>query len=170
MQSSYSAIIEQAIDLLNELSPREYQTVLTPHFSGSIGAHMRHVIDHFLALQQGVIDGAVDYNVRHRHNTVEQFPQSALEVLNRLKKWISSLDTQACEQPLSVTSEIDVQETRSVTCNSTLERELVFVSSHAIHHYALIRIMCSMQNKDIPALFGYAPATVTHMTEKKNSA
>ena len=39
------------------------------------------------------------------------------------------------------------------------------VSSHAIHHYALVRIICSMQNKPVPEFFGFAPATITHINK-----
>jgi hypothetical protein len=163
MSNSYNAVIDQALSLLQETSTLEYQKVLQPHFSGSIGAHIRHVVDHFLALKNGLDKGHIDYNVRHRHNTVEQFPEAAIEALLSIKKWLLSLNAEACAEVISVTSEIDIQDTKSATCTSTVERELVFVSSHAIHHYALIRIICSMQNKTPPDIFGYAPATITHI-------
>jgi hypothetical protein len=163
MSNSYNAVIDQALSLLKEISISEYQKVLAPHFSGSVGAHIRHIIDHFLALKNGQGDGHIDYNIRHRHNNVEQFPEAALATLHDIKTWILSLDAEACAQVISVTTEIDIQHDKSATCASTLERELVFVSSHAIHHYALIRIICSMQDKTLPDMFGYAPATITHM-------
>ncbi|MBT1451189.1 DinB family protein [Glaciecola sp. XM2] len=169
MSNSYNAVIEQAIELLQGISPTEYQKILKPHFSGSVGAHIRHVLDHFLALKNGVEKGHVDYNIRHRHNKVEQFPQSAIDALSEIQSWILGLAPKDCEQSLLVTTEIDINHTKSATCTSTLERELVFASSHAIHHYALIRIICGMQNKKIPELFGYAPATITHMQQTNAS-
>lgn len=165
MSNSYIQIVEQAIDLLDGLSLKEYQSAIQPHFPSSIGAHLRHVIDHFLALMSGSTEGHVDYNKRHRHNHIEQFPQAATEILESIIDWLSGLDDSDREKTISVTSEIDVNDTKSATCHSTIERELVFVTSHAIHHYALIRIMCGMQNKTIPEFFGYAPATITHLTK-----
>lgn len=165
MSNSYSAIVGQAIDLLDEMSLAEYQKQLPPHFSSSIGAHMRHVIDHFLALMNGHTVGHVDYNIRHRFNAVEQFPAEAIESFEQIVTWLNNLADDILDTPIKVTTEVDVSRTHSTTCQSTLERELVFASSHAIHHYALIRIMCSMQNKVIPEFFGYAPATITHINK-----
>lgn len=165
MSNSYNAVIDQALTLLQGISDTEYQKVLQPHFSGSVGAHIRHIVDHFLALKNGAADGHIDYNIRHRHNTVEQFPDVAIKVLSDIKEWILNLDSSSCRKVVSVTTEIDINHTKSATCESTVERELVFVSSHAIHHYALIRIICSMQNKVLPDFFGYAPASITHINQ-----
>ncbi|WP_371193931.1 DinB family protein [Glaciecola sp. SC05] len=163
MPNSYTDVVNQAISLLDDLSNNEYQTLITPHFASSIGAHIRHIIDHFLALQDGLAKGHINYNVRHRHNQTEKFVDIAVQALHDINQWLSNLDEAICQQTILVTSEIDISHTKSSTCSSTLERELVFVSSHAIHHYALIRIMCSMQNISVPDFFGYAPATITHI-------
>lgn len=163
MSNSYAAIVNQAIELLDDLSISAYQKKLPPHFPSSIGAHIRHVIDHFSALVNGCTNSHVDYNVRQRYTEVEQSPDLAITRLNHIKLWLENIPANELAKPLAVTSEIDVSCEHSTTCNSTLERELVFVSSHAIHHYALIKIMCAMQNKSIPEYFGYAPATITHI-------
>jgi hypothetical protein len=162
MPNSHTAVIDQAILLLEGLNNNEYQKLIKPYFTSSIGTHMRHIIDHFLALQEGVIDGHVNYNVRHRHNQAEQCTSVAIKALREIKVWLSALEHRAFKTQVLVTTEIDISDTQSKTCSSTIERELVFVSSHAIHHYALIRIICTMQNITIPELFGYAPATISH--------
>lgn len=165
MSNSYTAIVGQAIDLLDGLNIAEYQKEMPPHFKSSIGAHMRHIIDHFLALMNGYQQGHVDYNVRHRHNQVEQLPSAAIAVLEKINHWLSNINHTDLDSTIEVTTEIDVCRTQSTTCQTTLERELVFASSHAIHHYALIRIICSMQNKAVPEFFGFAPATITHLNK-----
>lgn len=166
MSNSYTAIVSQAIELLDGLSVSEFQKEQPPHFPSSVGAHIRHIIDHFQALMLGLETGHINYNVRHRHNKVEQFPEIAVTSLKEIMTWLDNIDDSDLDATLHITSEVDVSRTHSTTCRSSLERELVFASSHAIHHYALIRIMCSMQNKDIPAFFGYAPATISHITKR----
>jgi uncharacterized damage-inducible protein DinB len=163
MPNSYTAIVNQAIDLLDGMSVQEYQKKLPPHFPSSIGAHMRHIVDHFTALKNGVSEGHVNYNVRSRESQIEQYPKAATEVLENISAWLSTVSEEQLDMTLSVTTEIDISQTQSATCQSTFQRELVFASSHAIHHYALIRIMCGMLNKNIPEFFGYAPATITHI-------
>jgi hypothetical protein len=165
MSNSYTAIVSQAVDLLDGIGLQEYQQKLPPHFPSCIGSHMRHIVDHFFALIDGYSCGHIDYNVRHRNNHIEQFPGAAIEAFERISKWLAQVPNQELDTALTVTSEIDVSRPLSTTCSSTLERELMFVSSHAIHHYALIRIMCSMQNRQVPKLFGYAPCTVSHINE-----
>ncbi len=165
MSSSYIAIVSQAIDLLDDLSSHEYQKTLPPHFPSSIGAHMRHIVDHFTALLDGIETRHVNYNKRNRYNEVEQTPQYAIEAFEKITKRLENIESSELDLQLSVTSEIDVQKSHSTTCSSTVERELVFVSSHAIHHYALVKVMCAMQNKDIPKYFGYAPATITNINQ-----
>lgn len=165
MSNSYTAIISQAINLLDGIGLHEYQQKLPPHFPSSIGSHIRHIVDHFQALMNGLAGEHVNYNIRHRNNQIEQFPNAAIEALQAVSKWLVNIEDKDLNVTLSVTSEIDVCRPLSTTCLSTVERELVFVSSHAIHHYALIRIMCGMQNRQVPELFGYAPSTVTHINK-----
>lgn len=165
MSNSYVEVVEQAISLLNDISEADYQEVLTPHFSSSIGAHIRHIIDHFLALQSAAVSGEINYNKRNREGDVEQFPESALSACERINDWLhDTCQNQLLNRRVLVTTEIDISHTKSTTCESTLERELVFVASHAIHHYALIRIIRNMQGKALPEFFGFAPATITHLT------
>jgi len=163
MSNSYSAIVSQAIDLLDGLSVNAYQRALPPQFPSSIGTHIRHVIDHFTALREGIAGAHIDYNVRMRFNDVELFPETAIARLEDIRNWLDDINTDEFDTSVKVTSEIDLSRKHSTSSSSTLGRELVFVSSHAIHHYALIRVMCSLQNKSLPEFFGYAPATISHI-------
>lgn len=165
MSNSYVDVIEQAIDLLDDISLIDYQEVLVPHFSSCIGAHVRHIIDHFLALKQASDSGEINYTKRNRHGDVEQFPQAAIAECKSIRAWLyQTCSAELLNQPLQVITDIDISHTKSIACESTLERELVFVASHAIHHYALIRIIRNMQGKALPEFFGYAPATVSYIT------
>ncbi len=165
MSNSYTAVVNQAINLLDGMSLYEYQKQLPPHFPSSIGVHIRHIIDHFLAVKNGYLNGHINYNKRHRYSEVELFPAAAIESLEHIAVWLRGVENNMLEKPVKVTTEVDVNCTFSCTSTSTFKRELVFASSHAIHHYALIRIMCSMQNKPTTTFFGYAPATITHINK-----
>lgn len=163
MSNCNVVILEQAIDLLSGIGVEAYQKQLKPHFSSSIGAHIRHIVDHFLALIDGHEARLVDYNIRHRHNDIEQNPDSAIQRLKAICDWLNSIDDSILDTEINVVSEVDINRTCSANCKSTLERELVFIGSHAIHHYALIKILCGMQSITVPEYFGYAPATITHI-------
>lgn len=165
MSNSYVNVVEQAISLLNDISSTDYQQVLTPHFSSSIGAHIRHVVDHFVAVKGRCPNTGINYNNRNRYNDIEQFPQAAIIALQDLITWLHEVcNQQLLNSKVLVTTEIDISHSKSTTCESTLEREIVFATSHAIHHYALIRIIRNMQGKELPQSFGYAPATIAHLS------
>lgn len=175
MSNSYEDIVHQAISLLDDISLPDYQEIVGPHFSSSIGTHIRHIVDHFLALQEASQNtelkdeklnyGLVNYNKRNRHADIEHCPQAAIAACKDISAWLrATCSNHLLNSRLQVRSEIDISHTKSTTCESTLERELVFVASHAIHHFALIRIIRNLQGKALPEFFGYAPATISHLT------
>ena len=165
MSKSYVEVVEQAISLLDDISLSDYKEVVAPHFTSSIGTHIRHILDHFLALKEAGWSGDINYNKRNRHSDIEQSPAAAIAACKSITEWLQqNCSSQLLNQRVSVLTEIDISDTKSTACESTFERELVFVSSHAIHHYALIRIIRKMQGRDLPEFFGYAPATITHLT------
>ena len=45
---------------------------------------------------------------------------------------------------------------------STVHRELQFILSHTIHHYALISVICQLWGYAVPEGFGVAPSTLKH--------
>lgn len=165
MSKSYVEVVDQAISLLDDISLGDYKEVLAPHFTSSIGAHIRHIIDHFLALKEASCSSCINYNNRNRHSDIEHSPAAAIAALKSIIEWLNQTgNNQLLNKRVSVLTEIDISDTKSTTCESTFERELVFVASHAIHHYALIRIIRKMQGKNSPEFFGFAPATITHLT------
>lgn len=127
---------------------------------------MRHVIDHYLALMQGCEDGFVDYNKRNRFADIEDDPQAATEAWERIAIWLEKVCSNNPDEPLQIQSETSIQHTEYVTVDSTLARELVFVASHAIHHFSLLAVIRSMQGADTPEHFGVAPATVTYLRQQ----
>jgi len=47
---------------------------------------------------------------------------------------------------------------------SNISRELAYCAGHAIHHYAIIRLLCHEIGVSVPAEFGFAPSTLKHMS------
>lgn len=167
MLASQLEIIKQGEDYLNSLisdnSKSNYCKVLSPLFISSAGAHMRHIIDHYLALISGLSVGKVDYDIRHRNSKVEQEPKLALDKLVQISHWLKSLGEADLTQALILNTEISIQEHKVQSVPTSLARELIFVSSHAIHHYAMIAQISQQQKMQLPSSFGIAPATATYL-------
>ncbi len=167
MLTSQLEIIEQGQYYLNTLinknNNEDYCKVLSPLFISSAGAHMRHIIDHYLALITGFQSGKVDYDVRHRNAKVEQEPQLALEKLAQISYWLKSLAGTDLTRMLTLSTEVSVHAQKVQSVPTSLARELVFTGSHAVHHYAMIAQIAQQQKMALPSSFGIAPATATHL-------
>ncbi|MCF2948619.1 hypothetical protein L0668_10920 [Paraglaciecola aquimarina] len=158
--------VSQAKTFLVGLNEKEYQTIMAPHFSSSAGAHMRHILDHYLALRNGVEHGVINYNKRHRHSDIESCPQAALSAWEELQTWLTEVCQLNADLPLTVICETSVNQTHNTHSRSTLARELVFVSSHAIHHFSLLAVMSSLLGQQTESQFGIAPSTATFLRQR----
>lgn len=167
MISSQLEIIEQGKQYLHSISDLQYREIVKPHFTSTPGAHVRHILDHYYALMKQQT-GVINYNIRQRFSSLEKSRFDALQAFEKIADWLGTLTTEDLQSKVSVITEISVSEQENFTTESTLERELIFVSSHAVHHYAILKIMASLQGIALDAGLGLAPATATF--ERNNIA
>lgn len=153
--------LEQGEKLIQSLSTEQYQFKPALLLSSSIGEHFRHIMDIYFALIQGVEQGAVDFNLRRRGALSERSREIALEELNQIKTWLRSLSSQ-CNLSIQVKAEVALKSTQMVELKSSLARELIFSSSHATHHYAVMGIIAKLQNVNVEEGLGLAAATATY--------
>ena len=125
---------------------------------GSVGGHYRHALDHFRNLLEA--EDLVDYDRRERGTAVESDRGAALAETQRLTALLSDLPSAWAERPLRVRTLACHGEDASDDTLSTAGREAVFCVMHAVHHYALIRVICGLAGMDLPPHFGVAPSTV----------
>ncbi|MDT8451993.1 MAG: DinB family protein [Gammaproteobacteria bacterium] len=130
------------------------------------GRHIRHISDHFLALQKGLLQDCVDYNQRHRDSPVESDRQLASAQVKALLRWCEQL--QVGDKPLTVISEIDCLQTQNAQFKSSLHRELLYLINHTIHHVAHIKLLLAHAGVALPEYIGLAPGTTTFL--RQNSA
>jgi hypothetical protein len=157
--------VKQAIEFLSNISVERYQHVLRPHFTGSSGAHMRHILDHYIALKQGLEAKMIDYNYRHRESNVALCPKSAIIAWLEIKAWLVDVSSLDLSMRLKIVCETSLTESKSSTTSSTLGRELLFVSSHAIHHFSLLSVISSLLGDSSHSDFGMAPATASYLRQ-----
>ena len=157
--------VQQAKEFLLGLTVENYQVVIKPHFASSAGTHMRHILDHYLALQDGLSQGLVNYNKRNRYSDIESCPETALLQWQKVEHWLQEVSQLNTDMPLLVLCETSVNETQNTQTKSTLARELVFVSSHAIHHFSLLAVINSLLGNKDEENFGIAPSTATYIRQ-----
>ncbi|PKF61786.1 hypothetical protein CW745_10755 [Psychromonas sp. psych-6C06] len=166
MINSQIQILAQAESYLLSVTPEQYQEIKSPQFISSSGQHLRHVLDHYVAMIRGLKVGCIDYDKRSRGGYVESDIEAARNLILEIKSWLLVLTDQLLTKPLMLSTEVCIEEKRVITMTTSLARELVFASSHAIHHFAMMAQISKAQNIAIPDNFGLAPATATFMREQ----
>lgn len=139
------------------LSPSEYRAAPS-RASGSIGAHVRHALDHVRALVSR--DPATDltYDARLRGTAVETSPQAAVDEIDRLCEELARRALASAER-LRVVS-LTAPDGQQLHAESSLGRELAFVLSHTIHHAAIVAVLLDRLGTAVPEGFGHAPSTL----------
>ena len=99
---------------------------------GAVGAHVRHVLDHYESFLHGLESGRVDYDRREREREVELVVRTE-SAPGRAREGASSLG-----------------------------RELLFLASHTVHHYALIAVLVRLWGVAPDDDFGVAPSTLAY--------
>jgi hypothetical protein len=157
-QQALARLLDDLGSVLLPMSRATYCVKPLPGVSGSIGEHARHILDHVAALVSARPYGVLTYDRRERGTLVETDPGAALRAILRLKTAITDVDDEALESPVAVMTTVERGEP-SVVAWSTLQREMVFVASHTVHHHALIATLLAISGDEVPDGLGMAPST-----------
>ena len=169
--------LHQAIELVNRLEDTCYSRCEPGFYNSSIGAHLRHCLEHYESFVNGVEKGQIDYDARKRDPAVETQTQAARERIETLTGFFQSLkitnDVSQAMPELQV--KMDCGEDRpDGACAelqpSSMGRELQFLVSHTVHHFAMIRSLCVSNGADICDTFGVAPSTLKHRKLIENAS
>ncbi len=128
----------------------------------SIGAHLRHVLDHIVCFMRGLPRGIVDYGSRDRDEALERDPELFRKALHE------SMDALRTIPPERIGDAIQTRQTVSldsgpVLLGSTVERELAFLSSHTIHHIAILVEFCREEGVELPRDIALAYSTSAYL-------
>ena len=152
---------KQGINLLERHSASSYVVNDQRTFGSSIGSHMRHVLDHYSSFLAVIDSGVVNYDARVRETLVETDRVSGIEKAKSiLEGLMNSVIDPSQTVKVIVSANTTEDEVHSV---SSVGRELQFLASHTVHHYALIAIASRMQGISPPDTFGIAPSTLKYM-------
>ena len=126
----------------------------------AIGPHLRHCLDHFTCFLRGHAGGEIDYDARDRDSRVERDPDYFLEQLDRVTAELKGLAA-AGNGELSVRQEAAPRR-QGEAVRTSVERELLFLSSHTIHHIAIMSLLAERAGMRVPADLGVAFSTASH--------
>jgi hypothetical protein len=159
---SMKEVLSQGEALLSSLDDAAYTTKIPEAFNASVGGHYRHCLDHFRSVFDGLDAAEVDYDNRKRDTRIETIREIALWHTRELLRASEELGGWTLDHPILARSKVSYATDKSPSALSTVAREIMFCVVHAIHHYALIRVMCGMLSVPVPEGFGVAPSTIKH--------
>lgn len=164
------SLLKQGADILKKITDEQYVYVDKDSYKGGIGKHIRHILDHYDSFLDGWND-KIDYDDRKRNTEIETNLGAAIRKIelltsrfNRLIKEEKPIDTDV----LVKSNAIDV-DLESPWSSSTIKRELQFLVSHTVHHFALVAFILRAQQIDVPDKFGIAPSTLHYQKGPKPS-
>ncbi len=158
--SAFSALADALCHVGHAIRPLSSTSFTSREFasSGSIGAHVRHCLDHAWALERGIATGEICYDHRQRDTVVERDVQLAVSRLHRAAVRLGGIGDLLLNRPLTLVAQTH-EDGRTVRVGTTAGRELAFVISHTIHHSALIAVLLEYADERVPARLGLAPTT-----------
>lgn len=155
--------LRQALALLATISDEAYSTTpegMAPH---RVGGHMRHIIEFHECFLDGLVCSHVDYDARQRDQSIESSRQTAMA---RIREVIARLETEPVSMRDSIllvrAEDAAAMGLRDPFLMSSVERELMTLSSHTIHHFALIAMTLRSHGVAVEAGFGVAPSTLSY--------
>ncbi len=152
--------LEQALGLLDVLDDAQYAS---PRGTWSpVGAQLRHVIEHYQSFLSGLPGRAVDYDARARDATVEGSRHRARTVIQELIAELDLARSLTETTPLRIKMECSPEPSAPTWSESTIGRELQFLVSHSVHHFALIKLLVAPDGTPLDPDFGLAPSTLSH--------
>jgi len=159
-------VLRQGETLLRTLDDATYTQRLPAAFNASVGGHYRHCLDHFQSLLLALDADEVNYDHRQRDPRIETERDFAVNETRRIFRGCEGIAGQWLTRSIMVRTKVSYADETAPAMSSTFGRELMYAVAHAIHHYALIGVMCGLMGVPVPAGFGVAPSTLKHQVDE----
>ncbi len=156
--------------LLASVSNEQYGQKVPVAFNASIGEHYRHALEHVILLiaqhpESSTYTPVLDYDLRPRDPRIQTDRSFAMSRTQELRADLKAWTHETLFHPITLKGKTSYDPAApSVEIASNLSREVMFVISHSVHHYALIGLMCGLLEIPLPEGFGVAPSTLKHQS------
>jgi len=154
--------IGQLTGLLDELPADVYRQSFGLRKQHIIGKHVRHIIDHYSALLSAsqLPGGHLNYENRNREPVLEIDCRAGQDRLNDILQQLYQRFDSGCRSDLNMLHNSAGQQQ---VVKTSVERELVFLASHTVHHMAIIGMLAEQAGIEVDAEFGVHPSTLRYL-------
>jgi uncharacterized damage-inducible protein DinB len=155
--------LQQALELLRGLNDDLYDKAVPLAFGSGLGAHVRHCLEHYESFLAGWRLGQIDYDARPRDGRAERERAYAMSRIEAVIAALHQLEEHDEKRAVRVRQDCNAApEAPAAWSDSTVRRELQFLVSHTVHHYALIAMMLRLHGAAPHEDFGVAPSTLKY--------
>jgi hypothetical protein len=163
LKAAVETVLLQGRGLLNAVSQEQYARREERPDGASLGAHYRHVLDHFSCLLEGIDAGQVNYDQRRRDAKLENSMKAAQAETEELIVRFRNLPDDLVHRLCTVVYCVGYGESEAHAVGSNIAREVMFCVGHAIHHFAILKLLCAAIPVRLPFEFGVAPSTLKYL-------
>ena len=166
LKSVVHNLMSQLEDFIAQINEEDFSRPSVTLNQATIGQHVRHIIEFFLCLEEGVHSGTVNYDLRAHDSELEQSKTLALSAIDKIKK---KVDAQSANYNLLLEGSYEQAGGETFAVKSNFERELIYNVEHAIHHMALIKIGVreNAPYLTLPEGFGVASSTIRYLKKQQ---
>ena len=153
--------LEEIKKLIMQLSEEQYMHHSRLLSEATIGQHVRHIVEFYQSILNGLTTKRINYDSRKRDLLIETNREFAIQIIDGI---CSRLALDIADEPFVLEGNLCADEGHETQLKTTLFRELAYCLEHSIHHQALIKVGLLELNclSFIDDTFGLAPATIRY--------
>jgi uncharacterized damage-inducible protein DinB len=165
LQTAVGRVFIQLDSVIENIHPSDFTRPSGLLNQSTIGQHVRHILEFFICLMDGMPNGTVNYDNRKRDQMIEEDPYFARQVIRELQDFINAYSH---NPSLQLETHFGYEDEAGQLIPSNYLRELTYNIEHAIHHMAIMRIAINefCDYLALPADFGVASSTVRNYQRK----
>lgn len=149
--------LQRGINLLHNISDNEYSNCSVAPYYSSIGNHIRHVLDVFACIFDGLETGIIDFSKREKDVMAETNRNVGLRYFDTIIEKLQNINEYSLEHKVRIFDDLG---SGKVCADYTLGGALMQAQSHAIHHFATIGYIIEQLKISLPVKdFGYNPTS-----------
>lgn len=159
--------LRQALRLLDRLDDAAYSTTPRGFAPHRAGAHLRHILEFYRCFLEGLESAHIDYDARRRDEAIEYSRDAASAAIRAIVRSLETRQELRMERIVWVRMEdADASSEIDSLMESSISRELQVLSSHTVHHFALIAMTLRIHGVEMDPDFGMAPSTLRYLASK----
>ncbi|MGB1268886.1 MAG: hypothetical protein ACPG45_04055 [Flavobacteriaceae bacterium] len=149
--------MQKSLILLEEIPNSIYINDSLGPFYSSIGVHIRHILDFYTSIFNGIDSNLIDLSNRERNSVIESDIIYAKAKIKTVLAQLDTFSTYELEGSYNLTDDLGMGK---VTIPTNLYAILVQANSHTIHHYAIIsQLLYTYDIVIADKTFGYNPTS-----------